>query len=74
MSLSAWVRERCNGNAQALLPPGAIVDTNNPQNPSQGDFEAAVTEQVQKAKKTCPHGTAKGYRCWVCGGLAKIGE
>ena len=28
----------------------------------------------KKLVKTCPHGTEKGWKCGLCGGLAKVGE
>jgi len=77
LNLSEWIRRRCNGDARAILPPGTIVPTDDPRNPSQGDFEAAVTNELRKSKKiskTCPHGKERGYNCGFCGGLAKVGE
>jgi hypothetical protein len=29
---------------------------------------------AKSATRTCVHGTAQGYRCWQCGGKAKVNE
>lgn len=29
-----------------------------------------VVKELRKNGKSCAHGTAKGYHCWQCGGVA----
>ncbi len=33
-----------------------------------------VLQRGRVTAKTCTHGVKKGWHCWQCGGLAKIGE
>src|SRR5258708_4789109 len=37
-----------------------------------GRRRASRSERVSASCPTCEHGTAKGNRCWQCGGLAKV--
>lgn len=41
------------------------------------DIQTEVEGSKPRSKdhaQTCAHGTGAGYRCWKCGGLAKIKE
>ena len=61
MLLSEWIRARCNvkigDGIKAFLPTAVAVEGR---------------EVPKKLVKACEHGVDKGYRCWQCGGLAKI--
>jgi len=35
-------------------------------------FPSTEKEAPEKVGKICKHGTAKGYNCWQCGGLAVV--
>lgn len=56
-----------SGNAAKELEP---IGTR----PSGGLDDHATAEMPTdpKPKKTCKHGTSKGYNCWQCGGLAQV--
>lgn len=52
----------------AVPNPGAVVDAL---------IESSVPDEAHKAdgkkgKPTCRHGVERGWRCWQCGGPAKI--
>ncbi len=68
--------------------PGTNVEVNGHEDAEGEDAEVSAREpravRARDAKpgkgsgevasfKTCEHGTKKGYRCWQCGGLAKVG-
>ena len=64
VSLSAWIRSRCNGPDMMGISE-AIVSK-----PSVAKVVREV-EQIVKGPQ-CEHGVPKGYHCWKCGGLAVI--
>ena len=63
LSLSAWIRKRCNEEGEVLAK---ITEKSSPRPPK------AQEPAPRKAVKKCVHGTEKGYNCWQCGGLAVI--
>ena len=76
MNLSVYIRARLNGldwdaakKLAGLPQPVTAQDV--------GDKESAVADKPASARtpqqKSCEHGVQRGYRCWQCGGLAKIG-
>lgn len=80
-SLSAWIRERCNGLVVERTEVKVVAKSDNPGVRPVSD--ASVLQRgvvtaggpVEPRKGgVCKHGTAKGYNCWQCGGIAKVGE
>ena len=86
LNLSEWIRRTLNRNGEnnSDVPrvEGVRVATRRTMQSARSTAEAEidktvheyvgrVTEQV-KGTKTCEHGTAKGYHCWRCGGMAMI--
>lgn len=63
LSLAAWIRSRCNWIKVPNAPRINVIVT-----PDSMRVRAAPS----KAKKVCEHGTAIGFRCWQCGGKAKV--
>ena len=63
LSLSAWIRKRCNEEGEVLAK---IIEKSSPRPPETQEPAS------RKAVKKCVHGTEKGYNCWQCGGLAVI--
>ena len=35
-------------------------------------FAAEIAKAIERGARTCEHGTAKGYHCWQCRGLAEV--
>jgi hypothetical protein len=71
LTLSAWIRSRCNEVAQVqretVLPPSPVESRNE-------QLQKVRQNAQPRSKATCEHGTEKGYRCWQCRGIAKIGK
>lgn len=69
VSLSEWIRDRCNG----AEPRRAGVGTGSTLLARQCAELANDSAEMPTAptkSKTCPHGTPKGDHCWQCGGKA----
>jgi len=63
LSLSAWIRKRCNEEGEVLAK---IIEKSSPRPPKPQEKASG------KVVKTCIHGKDKGFNCWQCGGLAVI--
>ena len=89
MTLSAWVRWKCGSvfvenvkpiefeipiEAESLHEAATMVKMKMLAERPPVMMDELREKFPKKISKTCPHGTEKGYRCWNCGGLAKIGE
>jgi hypothetical protein len=79
LSLSDWIRFRCAENkAISDVLPATDVRTDARRESSAASVLErlpAVGQRTKPAKstaRTCAHGTAKGYNCWQCGGLANV--
>ena len=59
LSLSEWIRRRCNADETPLLSKERVD-------------EILVKDPTRQKAKTCSHGKTKGFHCWQCGGLAKV--
>lgn len=75
MLLAEWVRENCNENLDR--PVGRVEDHRAEELPrargaTSGERSTGAAVRSSKPKKTCTHGTEKGYACWQCGGLAVV--
>jgi hypothetical protein len=78
--IAAAPRNALEDVRQAPFKKRPPVKRRDPE-PERGPKEQEVPPVVEPEKilekpvgKTCAHGTAKGYNCWVCGGLAKVSE
>lgn len=74
---SEWVREACEAYAapESEVMPSA-TESVRPKS-GQSIRAGVVTGEhraVEKTSAKCKHGTEKGYRCWQCGGMAKVSE
>ena len=78
-NLSAWIRGRCNEprtdsdvrskekvDARVGIPSGhrKKLEADVPSEPA--------VPNISKKSARCKHGTAKGWNCWQCGGIAVI--
>lgn len=73
IGLSKWIREQCNEAQNRSHNADAVVSSSRARTSTRHrDERRGVAEEVPggKSSKTCAHGTAKGYRCWQCGGIA----
>jgi hypothetical protein len=69
VSLSAWIRRRCEPSLPGL--PTGQADKTPTEAPAKESLSSLVLRNLRQ-QKTCPHGKPKGYNCGFCGGLAKI--
>jgi hypothetical protein len=82
MSLSEWIRKRCNGEGHAVSDKELQRATEVPvarrrasvleRLPALAETPTVEADERVRKGKFCKHGTEKGYRCWQCGGLAII--
>ena len=86
--LSEWIRARCNGEfvpepSIATTAVGLVRESELIFDVDEGPSGKLVSVPVgriewldrkapNKLVKSCEHGVDKDYRCWQCGGLAKI--
>jgi hypothetical protein len=69
--------EHLNGdrNSQGVRSAGKVrlaeSGTRAPKRAPEPARESAPEERPKG--KTCEHGKSRGYHCWQCGGLAKVG-
>lgn len=68
MLLSEWVRMTLN--AEAI--EGEVVSTELSAAEGSAVIGANRAARKQTKAKVCIHGTEKDYRCWQCGGLARV--
>lgn len=75
MSLSAWMRERCNGGADKNVSGNRDVRVARRRADKAAGIPRVVeevVERVAKKVKTCVHGKERGWNCWQCGGVARV--
>lgn len=68
----AKLREIAGGNISAYVRHRIFTPE---VDAGKGKVNLSVVEEIPKEAikgKTCMHGTAKGYNCWMCGGLAEV--
>lgn len=69
--LSNWCRKKLfNGKNEDLRSADLPRSEEVPVPKQRG---AGRSERIRAPVPSCEHGTEKGYRCWQCGGMAKIG-
>lgn len=73
-SVSEWIREQCN--------PSRVVEVEEVGEPEKrvsllDGLKLPVLGEAEKVaeagRQACRHNILKGYHCWQCGGVAKIG-
>jgi hypothetical protein len=78
-----WVELQAHGNVSKWCRERILSERNQdhrsndvPRSPEVPVVQRSVgaPERHSASGKTCEHGTAKGYRCWQCGGLAKVAK
>lgn len=80
MLLSQWIRELCNGN-QTMLRADVVQMVGGSANDGGGlagvqaasqSGDITTVDKAPRKLRECAHGTPKGFRCWQCGGIAKV--
>lgn len=73
-SLSAWIRERCNGvadnKAEGMRGVAGVPAVAGSFIAEVGDVP--IAEKPKAGVRTCVHGVAKGWHCWQCRGVAVV--
>ena len=74
MNFSVFIRAMLNGTLNGK--PERSVQPRSQENPvgAGSSNTARVSKQRHRSLSdpVCEHGIERGYRCWQCGGLAKI--
>jgi hypothetical protein len=69
LSISEWARQRLvsvhHGDDSLLKRP----ESHSGSDPAPAEPRA---KKSKVGKATCAHGVERSYRCWQCGGLAKV--
>lgn len=62
------------GSAKSVANPSneSQAVAGKPANPADHSSAEMPTAPISKISKTCKHGTAKGWNCWQCGGIANV--
>lgn len=74
VSFSELVRLKMNGGVVAENSSNSAVRPVSDASVLQRGVVTAGGPVEPRKGGVCKHGTAKGYNCWQCGGIAKVGE
>lgn len=64
-NVSGWVREKILSGGESLK-----LELPVPDEVTVSDYRER--KPMSSKTKTCKHGTAKGWNCWQCGGIANV--
>jgi hypothetical protein len=78
-NISQWCHEQVLADYDGAEPRRA--DVSHQREANSGRVEVPISAEMptapnpsKKQGSVCKHGTAKGYNCWQCGSVAKVGE